>query len=254
MLLRSASGRTRVTRMVPAWRLAALRSRESVSLPAARPEHAGCRDCRIGALAAQTSTARQVSAARRRCAAVGTCWRHRRCDWAAVCDAAFAAGPVVASDGPALARPSSSSCVLTVRPMAAQLYASASADGPSALRRELTPRQDASPRAVSHRSIVSRSCLCVDRSASSRLSLAASRRAALRAFLGLVQRHGPWPATGPQALVSPALTGQIVRDEGPMGLLRGHSATLLRIFPYAAIKYMLYEEAHAVRRALCERC
>ena len=32
-----------------------------------------------------------------------------------------------------------------------------------------------------------------------------------------------------------------------MGLLRGHSATLLRIFPYAAIKYMLYEEAHSVR-------
>ena len=52
----------------------------------------------------------------------------------------------------------------------------------------------------------------------------------------------------------PTLTLQIVRDEGPMGLLRGHSATLLRIFPYAAIKYMLYEEAHAVRRALCERC
>ncbi|RFU23727.1 hypothetical protein B7463_g12613, partial [Scytalidium lignicola] len=34
----------------------------------------------------------------------------------------------------------------------------------------------------------------------------------------------------------------IYRDEGPTGLFRGHSATLLRIFPYAAIKFLAYEQ------------
>ncbi|KAH8092578.1 mitochondrial carrier domain-containing protein [Cristinia sonorae] len=35
---------------------------------------------------------------------------------------------------------------------------------------------------------------------------------------------------------------QIYRDTGIMGLLRGHSATLYRIFPYAAIKFMAYDQ------------
>ncbi|KAF8126983.1 mitochondrial carrier domain-containing protein [Boletus edulis] len=34
----------------------------------------------------------------------------------------------------------------------------------------------------------------------------------------------------------------IYRDAGTRGLLQGHSATLLRIFPYAAIKFMAYDQ------------
>ena len=38
----------------------------------------------------------------------------------------------------------------------------------------------------------------------------------------------------------------INRAEGARGLFRGHSATLLRIFPYAAIKFQAYEQIRAV--------
>jgi solute carrier family 25 protein 16 len=38
----------------------------------------------------------------------------------------------------------------------------------------------------------------------------------------------------------------ISKDEGPLGLYRGHSATLLRIFPYAAIKFLAYEQIRAL--------
>lgn len=38
----------------------------------------------------------------------------------------------------------------------------------------------------------------------------------------------------------------ITRTEGVTGLFRGHSATLLRIFPYAAIKFVAYEQVRAV--------
>ncbi|GKZ39946.1 hypothetical protein AbraIFM66950_001688, partial [Aspergillus brasiliensis] len=38
----------------------------------------------------------------------------------------------------------------------------------------------------------------------------------------------------------------IRRHEGPRGLFKGHSATLLRIFPYAAIKFLAYEQIRAV--------
>jgi solute carrier family 25 (mitochondrial carrier protein), member 16 len=38
----------------------------------------------------------------------------------------------------------------------------------------------------------------------------------------------------------------IQRYEGSRGLYRGHSATLLRIFPYAAIKFLAYEQIRAV--------
>ena len=38
----------------------------------------------------------------------------------------------------------------------------------------------------------------------------------------------------------------ISRTEGARGLFRGHSATLLRIFPYAAIKFQAYEQIRAV--------
>lgn len=41
-------------------------------------------------------------------------------------------------------------------------------------------------------------------------------------------------------------TGAALRDiyqhEGPLGLFKGHSATLLRIFPYAGIKFLAYEQ------------
>lgn len=36
----------------------------------------------------------------------------------------------------------------------------------------------------------------------------------------------------------------IVRTQGVKALFHGHSATLLRIFPYAAIKYMAYDKTH----------
>ncbi|TCD70248.1 hypothetical protein EIP91_004149 [Steccherinum ochraceum] len=35
---------------------------------------------------------------------------------------------------------------------------------------------------------------------------------------------------------------KIYRETGALGLLQGHSATLLRIFPYAAIKFMAYDQ------------
>lgn len=38
----------------------------------------------------------------------------------------------------------------------------------------------------------------------------------------------------------------IYREEGTRGLFRGHSATLLRIFPYAAIKFLAYEQIRSV--------
>lgn len=38
----------------------------------------------------------------------------------------------------------------------------------------------------------------------------------------------------------------IYSDAGTRGLFRGHSATLLRIFPYAAIKFVAYEQIRAV--------
>lgn len=39
---------------------------------------------------------------------------------------------------------------------------------------------------------------------------------------------------------------EIYRQSGVLGLFQGHSATLLRIFPYAAIKYMFYDQIHLV--------
>ena len=38
----------------------------------------------------------------------------------------------------------------------------------------------------------------------------------------------------------------IYRQDGTWGLFRGHSATLLRIFPYAAIKFLAYEQVRAI--------
>lgn len=38
----------------------------------------------------------------------------------------------------------------------------------------------------------------------------------------------------------------INRQDGIRGLFRGHSATLLRIFPYAAIKFLAYEQIRAI--------
>ncbi|KAI9490582.1 mitochondrial carrier domain-containing protein [Zychaea mexicana] len=38
----------------------------------------------------------------------------------------------------------------------------------------------------------------------------------------------------------------IVKDAGVVGLFQGHSVTLLRIFPYAAIKFVAYEQFRAI--------
>jgi len=38
----------------------------------------------------------------------------------------------------------------------------------------------------------------------------------------------------------------IYKETGLRGLLQGHSATLIRIFPYAAIKFMAYEQFHSL--------
>ncbi|KAA8648160.1 coenzyme A transporter [Aspergillus tanneri] len=43
-----------------------------------------------------------------------------------------------------------------------------------------------------------------------------------------------------------AAVRDIRRYEGARGLFKGHSATLLRIFPYAAIKFLAYEQIRAV--------
>lgn len=40
--------------------------------------------------------------------------------------------------------------------------------------------------------------------------------------------------------------GQIVQDQGIIGLFKGHSATLLRVFPYAGIKFVAYEQFRAL--------
>ena len=39
---------------------------------------------------------------------------------------------------------------------------------------------------------------------------------------------------------------KINQSEGVRGLFKGHSATLLRIFPYAAVKFLAYEQVRAV--------
>lgn len=39
----------------------------------------------------------------------------------------------------------------------------------------------------------------------------------------------------------------IYASAGTRGLLQGHLATLLRVFPYAGIKFMLYDRVHHVR-------
>jgi len=45
-------------------------------------------------------------------------------------------------------------------------------------------------------------------------------------------------------------TGRIYRTGGLRGLFQGHSATLLRIFPYAGVKFMTYDWAESVRSPL----
>ena len=39
---------------------------------------------------------------------------------------------------------------------------------------------------------------------------------------------------------------QIITQDGWSGLFRGHTVTLLRIFPYAAIKFMAYEQYKSI--------
>ncbi|KAK0715766.1 mitochondrial carrier domain-containing protein [Lasiosphaeris hirsuta] len=63
----------------------------------------------------------------------------------------------------------------------------------------------------------------------------------------LFQAHNPHflKYTGSWFGVAEAMK-DIYRQDGPLGLFRGHSATLLRIFPYAAIKFLAYEQIRAV--------
>jgi len=46
---------------------------------------------------------------------------------------------------------------------------------------------------------------------------------------------------------------EIYRSGGMRGLLQGHSATLLRVFPYAAIKFMAYDQVRHVSSPRCTR-
>lgn len=63
----------------------------------------------------------------------------------------------------------------------------------------------------------------------------------------LFQSHNPQfvKYTGSWYGVGQAIK-EIYHQDGPLGLFRGHSATLLRIFPYAAIKFLAYEQIRAV--------
>lgn len=45
----------------------------------------------------------------------------------------------------------------------------------------------------------------------------------------------------------------IYGETGVRGLLQGHSATLLRVFPYAAIKFMAYDQLHHVSMIYSKR-
>ncbi|KAL2023432.1 hypothetical protein VTK56DRAFT_2789 [Thermocarpiscus australiensis] len=54
-----------------------------------------------------------------------------------------------------------------------------------------------------------------------------------------VKYTGSWFGVG-------AAIKDIYQQDGPLGLFRGHSATLLRIFPYAAIKFLAYEQIRAI--------
>lgn len=50
-----------------------------------------------------------------------------------------------------------------------------------------------------------------------------------------VKYSGSWAGTA-------TAMSEIYHQEGVMGLFRGHSATLLRVFPYAGIKFLAYEQ------------
>ncbi len=47
-------------------------------------------------------------------------------------------------------------------------------------------------------------------------------------------------------------TRVIYKSQGVLGLFQGHSATLLRIFPYAGIKFMAYERLEHVRKPISD--
>lgn len=58
-------------------------------------------------------------------------------------------------------------------------------------------------------------------------------------MLGLTADAGSWSGAFRAG-------AQIYREGGALGLFQGHSATLLRIFPYAAIKFMAYDQLESV--------
>lgn len=62
----------------------------------------------------------------------------------------------------------------------------------------------------------------------------------------LVGAHSRWLILGTFTGVFRAAT-EIYGEHGARGLFQGHLATLLRIFPYAAVKFMAFEQYKLVR-------
>lgn len=46
---------------------------------------------------------------------------------------------------------------------------------------------------------------------------------------------------------------EIFKDTGVRGLFQGHSATLIRVFPYAAVKFLAYDQVHDVSAEFMRR-
>jgi len=71
------------------------------------------------------------------------------------------------------------------------------------------------------------------------LSLSLSQLTSFRLNITLFDMIGTWFGAF-------RASKDIYAETGVRGLLQGHSATLIRIFPYAAIKFMAYERFHSV--------
>ncbi|KAJ4421852.1 coenzyme A transporter [Gnomoniopsis sp. IMI 355080] len=54
-----------------------------------------------------------------------------------------------------------------------------------------------------------------------------------------IKYSGSWVGTA-------TAMSEIYRQEGVVGLFRGHSATVLRVFPYAGIKFLAYEQIRSI--------
>ena len=91
--------------------------------------------------------------------------------------------------------------------------------------------------------------LWTESKSSSRLPTQTTTNMQVRLDLYLIQKYSPVLLFDPRSgsWSGPFRAGaQIYREAGLLGLLQGHSATLLRIFPYAAIKFMAYDQIENV--------